>query len=438
MKGRRTLRLTLGITAGLVVLAVAGWSLYPRFLAAYWGNRLQTVPDERAAVLLEGVARLGEPGIPVLVDALGSERESVAAAGKRVVYKELERWGTLRAREYSPKLAILAKALADRVARFGPTAREDAADLASQILRLWALDDEVVEPAEVIASCEKVLRAAGAERSLLAERSRPDGPGDSRPGLRTAGDRGPEVGALLQDLVALPGGGLPIDALASPGVTPDRSDAPRLAESPPAEPRRLDPRGASSPLRQPLRPISEPDGLLAIPDRAARRSDDTEGTDQPEVRPLAFLNGVPVPADDRAGGRGALRRLAGLETVDLMRRLQSPRDETVAEAQAELVRRGFTERHLALARRLFDPDPEVRVRLARLLMDLPDVSAAPWLLQLARDESAEVRLSAISLLATTGDPALTEAIEAIAREDPDPRVQDQAERIAQRRRTARY
>ena len=192
MKGRRTLRLTLGITAGLVVLAVAGWSQYPRFLAAHWGNRLQTVPDERAAVLVEGVARLGEPGIPVLVDALGSERESVAAAGKRVVHKELERWGTLRAREYSPKLAILAKALADRVARFGPTAREDAANLASQILRLWALDDEVVDPAEVIASCEKVLRAARAERSLLAERSRPDGLGDSRPGLRTSGDRGPE------------------------------------------------------------------------------------------------------------------------------------------------------------------------------------------------------------------------------------------------------
>ena len=130
--------------------------------------------------------------------------------------------------------------------------------------------------------------------------------------------------------------------------------------------------------------------------------------------------------------------MAGVETVDLMQRLQSPRDETVAEAQAELARRGFSETHLALARQLFHPDPEVRMRLARLLPDLPNVSAAPWLMQLARDESAEVRLLAISLLATTGDPALTEAIEAIAREDPDPRVQRQAERIARERRTARY
>jgi len=438
MKGRRTLRLVLGITAGLVVLAVAGWSLYPRFLAAHWRNRLPTVPDERAAVLLEGVARLGEPGIPVLVDALGSERESVAAAGKRVMHKELERWETLRAREYSPKLAILAKALADRVARFGPTARDDAANLASQILRLWSLDDDVVEPAEVIASCEKVLRTARAERSLLAERSRPDGPGDSRPGLRTSGDRGPEAGAPLQGVATLPGGGLPIDSLASPGVTPERSDAPQLAEAPAAEPRRLDRRGASSPLRQPLRPVLEPDSLLAIPDRAARKSADADRKSLPSARPLGYTNGMAAPPGDGPEGRRASRRLAGVETVDLMRRLQSPEDGRVAQARAELVRRGFTETHLALARRLFDANPEVRVRLARLLLDLPDVSAAPWLMQLARDESAEVRLSAISLSATTGDPALIEAIEAIAREDPDPRVQRQAERIARERRTARY
>ena len=438
MKGRRTLRLTLGITAGLVVLAVAAWSQYPRFLAAHWGNRLPTVPDERAAVLLEGVARLGEPGIPVLVDALGSERESVAAAGKRVLHNEFERWETLRAREYSPKLAILAKALADRVAQFGPTAREDAARLASQILRLWALDDEVVDPAEVIASCEKVLRAARAERSLLAERSHPDGPGDSRPGRRTSGDRGLEAGAPLQGVVVLPGGGLSIDTLASSRVTPERSGAPRLAEFPPAEPQRLDRRGGSSPLRQPLRPVLEPDGPLAIPERAARKSGDAERTDLPGARPLGYTNGLAAPPEDGPDGRRASRRLAGVETVDLMRRLQSPEDGAVAQARAELVRRGFTETHLALARRLFNADPEVRVRLARLLMDLPEVNAAPWLLQLACDDSAEVRLSAISLLAMTGDPALIEAIEAIAREDPDPRVQRQAERIARERRTARY
>jgi len=435
MKGRRTLRLVLGITAGLLVVVVAAWSQYPRFLAAHWRSRLATVPDERAAVLVEGVARLGDPGIPVLVEALGSERECVARAARRVVYEELERWEALRARQYSPKLAILTEALADRVAGFGPPARRDAAELASQILRLWALDDKVVDPTEVIADCEKVIRTAGEGRTLLAERTDPDEGDDSSLGLRASGDREPEAMAPLQGVAALPGGGVPIDSLASPGR---ESDALRVAESPPAEPRRLDRSGPVNPLRQPLRPISEPDVLRAIPERAARRPGDADPTDPPAARPLGYVDGVPGWPGEGSDGRPAAERMAGVETVDLMRRLQSRDSTTVAQAEAELVRRGFTETHLALARQLFDPDPDVRARLPRLLLDLPNVTAASWLMQLARDESAGVRLSAISLLATTGDPELTEAIEAIAREDPDPRVQRQAEQIARRRRTARH
>ena len=69
---------------------------------------------------------------------------------------------------------------------------------------------------------------------------------------------------------------------------------------------------------------------------------------------------------------------------------------------------------------------------------MPNVDAVPWLLQLTRDEDPQVRLSAIALMATTGDPAVLEAIETIAREDPDPRIRGQAERVSQRRREARY
>jgi HEAT repeat protein len=86
-----------------------------------------------------------------------------------------------------------------------------------------------------------------------------------------------------------------------------------------------------------------------------------------------------------------------------------------------------------LARKLFDPNPEVRKALARALPRLQSVDAGPWLLRLSRDEDAEVRLAAITLMATTGDPSLLGQVEAAARQDPDPRIQEQAERIAQQR-----
>jgi HEAT repeat protein len=187
-----------------------------------------------------------------------------------------------------------------------------------------------------------------------------------------------------------------------------------------------------------LRPLTEANDLPAVPERAARRPGDPERADLPPARPLAYLDSAPVSARSGQAGTDPKHESAGLETVELMRRLQSSEEGTVAQARAELVRRGFTETHLALARHLFDPDPAARRRLIRLLMRLPNVDAVPWLLQLSRDENADVRHSAISLLATTDDPALVEAIETIARKDPDPRVRRQAERLARQRRAGRY
>ncbi len=122
-----------------------------------------------------------------------------------------------------------------------------------------------------------------------------------------------------------------------------------------------------------------------------------------------------------------------METADVMRSLQSVESPTAAEARAELIRRGFSEVNLDLARRLFDPDPEVRKQLVRNLPQLHSIDAMPWLLRLTQDNDAEVRLAALTLLATTGDPTMLSRVEEIARHDRDPAVQRQIERLAGRR-----
>ncbi len=88
--------------------------------------------------------------------------------------------------------------------------------------------------------------------------------------------------------------------------------------------------------------------------------------------------------------------------------------------------------HLELASQMFDPDPEVRKRLTRMLPGLRSIDPVPWLLWLGRDADAEVRLAAMSLLATTGDPKLLDQVEELARQDPDPQIQRLAQRVAQR------
>jgi hypothetical protein len=121
-------------------------------------------------------------------------------------------------------------------------------------------------------------------------------------------------------------------------------------------------------------------------------------------------------------------------TVELMRCLATGGRQESADAEVELKRLGFREKHLELARQLFDPDPAVRLRLARALPEVQDMDAAPWLLQLSADESADVRLDAIGLLATTSDPQLLARVQRMARNDSDPRVQRYAERTGRDRR----
>lgn len=452
MKRRRALLVTLALSAALVAAVVALRRPYACFLARHWRNRLETVPEERAGVLLEGIARLGAPGIPVLVEALGSERECVAGGARRVLAKEMSRWESLRARDYSPKLAVLAEALADHVDELNPAARANAADLAAQILSLWTLDPTVVDPAEVIARCEKVLRTPNPQRPLLAQRGPRDQPVDSgssgeplsgasagmQAGEHEPGPLLPKPDPMRSDLPPSQGDPLATETSEAPELRSNPFRSPELAETHLVEPGRLDGDGASESAARPLRALSEPGNAARTPDGAPEPSGDVEVTVVPRLRPLESFSDGTGRSLDFPGGRFRSADQATLDTVELMRRLQAADSQTAAAARAELVRRGFTEVHLALARQLFDPDPEVRARLGRVLLGLPNVDAVPWLLQMCRDEDPEVRLAAIGLMATTDDEALLKAAEKSAREDPDPRVQQQAERIARKRRSAGY
>ena len=99
------------------------------------------------------------------------------------------------------------------------------------------------------------------------------------------------------------------------------------------------------------------------------------------------------------------------------------------------MRRGFSEVQLELSRRLLDPDPDVRRELARTLPAMQSVDAGPWLMWLAEDKDPDVRLEAISVLGTTGDPAILRKIEELARRDSDPRIAALADTIEQQQKS---
>jgi hypothetical protein len=126
--------------------------------------------------------------------------------------------------------------------------------------------------------------------------------------------------------------------------------------------------------------------------------------------------------------------LKELETPALIRRLASDDDAEVRRVERELTRRGMSALHLRLAHRLTNPDPRARRELVDLLPKLTGIDARPWLLWLSEDPSAEVRLAALTLLATSNDPALRDRLARQASRDADPRVRAIADRLLARPR----
>ena len=187
-------------------------------------------------------------------------------------------------------------------------------------------------------------------------------------------------------------------------------------------------RAASSPETPPPDKVSSQAQASARPIETASGGSTGEPSAAANVQQASLVEGA---------GRGVNKdSLRSVEPMELMRQLRSEDNDAAAQARTELIRRGFTEVDLELARRFCDPDPEVRKRLARSLPGLQSVDAAAWLLPLCRDSDAEVRMTAVTLMATTGDPGLLEQVESIARQDADPRIRDLADQIAEQRSIA--
>lgn len=406
--------------AGVVVLSmiavgVGVWLGRGQWLAWHWGRQLATVPDDQAAALLARIAELDQDGIPLLVDAMGSHREAVASGARRVLAERQQRWENLPWCEAAPRLLVLAESLAARGEGLPPTARREARRIAAWILR-WRPAQSTPERPRMVAACEAILKW-------------PDGgPGEAAvgampPPFLEQPDTPVRPAPSMEDLARLPGGGLPV------GVVPGRAAAGASGQD-----ARSDTMGGTGTADRGQMPHSPGDARAGEPAMPRPNSPATLAKGGlAEASRLPRPGITPAERGPPAGPAIDPRELERAHTLDLMRRLRTSGGDATAQIRAELVRRGFSEVHLELARRLFDPDPRARLELARRLPGLQSVDAEPWLVWLCEDEDAEVRAAAMALLATTGDPALLRRIERMAETDGDARVRRQAERLRQQR-----
>jgi len=429
----KKLLLILLLATDLVLLAVFGRS-YPLCLEAeHWRRQLAAASDQDAVALIRVTPwDQGSQRLPLLVEALASPRTCVHQAAVEMLRETIDRFQALDGKERLARFADVAAALVAASHGFDSRACREAEALVEQILqRSWQFGP--AERGRTIALCQRVLvaladrnRVISAACSRQAAASLAD-PGSAGAALATGREPSPpatEVDSLLQ----LPGGAIPVESFSLPELpilTPKEAAVADARNEPgpltvPAQSQPLSPQ----PLGQAAVGAAPATSASANPWReTSHHGNAMKATSLAEFR--SRLGITPVVA---------VTGLEQSETMDLMRELNSTDPTVESKARTELTQRGFTDFHLKFARRLFDPDPAVRKEVAQMLPGLPGVDAAPWLLYLCRDDDPEVRLTAVSLIVTTGNPALLEKAEAIARADTDPRIQNQAAQIAQFRR----
>ena len=82
-----------------------------------------------------------------------------------------------------------------------------------------------------------------------------------------------------------------------------------------------------------------------------------------------------------------------------------------------------------LVKQLFSEKVEDRLRLVDDVLTDPKIDARPWLIVLADDSDGDVRLVAVTIMATSNDPQLIEKAWQVAIRDHDPRIAGLAERL---------
>jgi HEAT repeat protein len=119
-----------------------------------------------------------------------------------------------------------------------------------------------------------------------------------------------------------------------------------------------------------------------------------------------------------------------LLTEDMLLRRLHDEDEFIREtASVVLKTRGFTPEQIRLGTSMFSPRPDERIKVASLVKNRTDLDPVVWLLQLTRDDVANVRQSAVEALAAHKTPAVERRLSEIARSDNSPAVRQAASKL---------
>lgn len=414
-----------------VALTLAACVFWPTLLswqrvrvAQRLAERAGTSTAGEARATIRELSQLGVDASCPLVQLAGSQRDEVATAAQGALLDQLTRWqieyesggdlGKLR-----EQLTAVACAIDQHAAQFGNAGRRWAQRVARQLFNaskpLAAEDDW-----HIVAVCERVLALP------VAHQSQP--PLESTEGDRAApAIAGPAPVASVATIASQEHSAENSAAEQPLGVGPPAELA--VVMHPPSE-RTLStpPLQASGPgnvLRSPVTPLEPEPHDSGTPVR--HNDENPSPTASTPVAGDDVVVDIPSPQDQRLDRR----RLRGLADRDLIRLLDGGSRYEASIARTVLEQRGYSAGILRVLQEFDSLPTNQRRATVERAASLPAAEARRLLRRLVTDEDPEIRLLALTTLATAGDPHLDVIARQRAVEDADPRVADLAAKLMQ-------
>jgi hypothetical protein len=424
---RRSHALLRGVLA--VLVAAGAFLTWPRVID--WQQRRFAEQLAEHAVQSAGstaasireMQQMGLTATEPLVQLAAAQRAEVAATAQQALADQLTTWEVEFAERgdamvYAEQLGVLSGALRAHVQKFDEDGRRWAQMLARRIVD--QVDQLRAEEAWlVLAACEAVLALPMPRVSLASTEPPIVAPRSATASRLTTPAAGATSNALRVPRVPATA---PVAAPTPMAEPPDLSEV--TVEAAPTPGELSGELSVIMPSTQPLAPLTtRPNPLRAETGETAESLDAALSivTMSPPID-------VPSPLDQRH----AKHRLRGLSDQQLIAMSETASRFETAAARQLLKSRGYSEELLRITRELQQlPAAERRESLDRA-GTLPAAEARRLLRWFVTDADAEVRLHALTLLATTGDPHLAEIARERAVEDADPRVADLAAKLMKR------
>ena len=413
-------KLAIAAVTALSVIALV-WRFGPTARLSYLEQQLLFGSDvaagDAATQLIET-----EAGLKILVAALCSADESISQRAGKAMLGGIDNLALLAEEIAAPKLDRIAQALAEDAAGFSPAGREMAYQIALRLLT-WPTAGRVDGDHPRLVDAREIVRAISQSSSVDSLRDSGDSAAErliTHVPIRSKTFSEATSGISEQnpadiDLPDLPGGALPLGSIDLKRAEADRTalaateNAAAVREGdglPVTSPRTLLTPADARPILGPS--ISGPDAAGSLTLLEAAEEPKAQLYEPPAVMPAALRSAV---SDLRSGD------LASAATV-----------------RARLEKLGLSPVEIAVAEQFASADVKVRRRLAESLAGLPGIDCKPWLIWLSHDMDAEVRLAALTVMATSGETEMLARVAELARVDSDPQVQQQAAKVVSKAR----